>query len=718
VDTKINFAQINEQNTIAYETIHNNPDKGLVLSRETFENSKSIDYKKGMADSKLIEGWCLLLKNNYNNSLEALEISLSAFKEIKDSHGEIKALNAFGVLYSNISNYETAMKYYTESLNLSQKTKDDERLVSAYINIGSLYTESGKIEESSDCYDKAIEILKKNKNKAQLCACLINIGENYQVQNKLDDALDKYNQSLKISREIKNKVYESNCLTSIGKIYQKKGDFEKSDIFHSKSLEIAESLGDMLSKSECLTNLAILYLNEGSFDKSIKYHEEALNLSKNIGSKYYMVQNYAGLTNTYEQKGVMQKAFDNFKLYHNAFSDLQNDEIDVKLQIMNAQYNIDASKKEAAEQRIRNKELKEAFERVSLLNKIGKDITSSLDMETVMTNIYMNLLSFISADLFGIALYYKDSDEVDFKYFLENGKRTKRYRKPLKREGSLISWVIINKKCLFFNDVHNEYIDYVPKLIGFNIKTTNSLIFVPLISGTDVIGVITFQSSKLNAYTKQHLEIIQAVGAYSSIALENSIAHEEINNLIKIINSEKKALQKAYQKIDSLANHDILTGLPNRRLFTELLKQEIKQADRKKSKTAVFFIDLDNFKTVNDTLGHDAGDKMLKMVSQRFISTLRESDTIARIGGDEFAAIICNVKKADDIKKIAEKIIGKFRNPFKVRESSFNIGISMGISLYPDDDKDIDSLLKKADRAMYEIKTNSKNSFILYADLI
>ena len=94
VDTKINFTQINEQNTIAYETIHNNPDKGLLLSREIFKNSKSIDYKKGMADSKLIEGWCLLLKNNYNNSLEALEFSLSAFKEIKDSHGEIKALNA------------------------------------------------------------------------------------------------------------------------------------------------------------------------------------------------------------------------------------------------------------------------------------------------------------------------------------------------------------------------------------------------------------------------------------------------------------------------------------------------------------------------------------------------------------------------------------------------------------------------------------------------
>jgi len=405
------------------------------------------------------------------------------------------------------------------------------------------------------------------------------------------------------------------------------------------------------------------------------------------------------------QPGAIQKLFSFHISYIDIYSILDH-------------YTIVGGNKKAEAQRIKNSELQEAFNRVSVINKIGQDITSSLNLETVMTTIYKNISSFISADLFGIALYDNNSKEIDFKYFILDGERIKGEKKPLNLEGSMAGWVITNEKCLFLNDVQNEYIKYVPKLVGSNVDTTNSLIFVPLKTGNTVKGIITVQSYTMNAYTQQHLEIIQAVGAYSAIALENSTVHEEINKLNNIINSEKKELEKAYLKIDRLANHDILTGLPNRRLFTELLKQEINQADRKKTKTAILFIDLDNFKTINDTLGHDAGDKMLKMVSQRFISTLRESDTIARIGGDEFAAIICNVKKTDDIKKIAEKIISKFKNPFKVRKSSFKIGISMGISLYPDDDRDIDSLLKKADSAMYQIKTKSKNSFIFYNELI
>ncbi|MCK5197422.1 MAG: sensor domain-containing diguanylate cyclase [Spirochaetales bacterium] len=376
------------------------------------------------------------------------------------------------------------------------------------------------------------------------------------------------------------------------------------------------------------------------------------------------------------------------------------------------------SKKEAEAQRIKNTELQEAFDRVSILNKVGQDITSSLDLETVLTTIYKNISTFISADLFGIALYNKDSEEIDFKYSILEGQRKKGDKKSVHTEGSMAGWAINNGESLFINDVQNEYIKYVPKLIGSNTDKTKSVMFVPLKIGSNIIGIITVQSNTLNAYTLQDLEIIQAVGAYSAIALENSKVHEEISKLNKIINSEKKELERAYLKIGRLANHDILTGLPNRRLFTELLKQELRQADRQKMKTAVLFIDLDDFKPVNDSMGHDTGDKVLEMVAQRFISSLRESDAIARIGGDEFAAIICNVKNKTDIEKIAYKIINKFNNPFKIDNNKFQIGISMGISVYPDDDNTMDGLLKKADTAMYQIKSESKNSFCFFHNMI
>lgn len=406
-----------------------------------------------------------------------------------------------------------------------------------------------------------------------------------------------------------------------------------------------------------------------------------------------------------EKKSIRNNNLNNHS-YHTIHSNITDG--------INTKSKIEAARKETEVHRIKNTELQEAFNRVSILNKIGQEITSSLDLETIMDTIYKNISSFISTDLFSIALYDKNSEEINFKYFILNGQRITGERKSLHRKGSMASWVINNSKYLFINDLQNEYIKYVPKLIGSDAGKTNSVIFVPLKIGNTITGIITVQSYKLNAYTNQHLEIIQVVGAYSAIALENSKVHDEINKLNKIINSEKKELEKAYLKIDRLANHDTLTELPNRRLFTELLKQEINQADRQKMKIAVLFIDLDNFKPINDTMGHDAGDRVLKMVAQRFVSILRKSDSIARFGGDEFAAILCNVKNEADIEKIVRKLIKKFNNPFKIKNNKFQIGLSMGISIYPDDDNTINGLIKKADFAMYQIKLESKNSFKFY----
>ena len=710
--------KIDELNNKANNAVFNNPLRGLKLSKEAFIISQSINYKFGIAESKLHEGWCLLIKSKYEESHKALDYSMENFLSLKNKDGEAKVLNAFGVLYNCISNYDTAMEYYTKSLELSTKTNNNERIAASCINIGKLYFELEKYGKALDYYDKAEIVLKKTKNKEQLSVCQVYVGDIYEIKGNFKKSLSYYTSGLENAESSKNRVSECNCLTSLGNTYQKIGDFYKAEKFHLQSLEIAKLLGDKLSKLECLINLGTYYLIRDDNEKSLKFYKDALKLSKSIKSKFFESKSYLGISNCYESINMTKEALLNYKKYHNLKIELQNIEIDVKLKNKNAQNRIIAAKKETKAHRKKNAELKEAFDKVSLLNKIGKDITSSLDLETVMTTIYKNISTFISADLFGIALYDKECNEIIFKYFIVDGKRLTPEIISVNSKASMAAWVIQHGKTLHLNDVQNDYLKYVPKLIGSKKDKTNSLIFVPLIINKNVIGVITIQSYILNAYTDQHLEIIQAVGAYSAIALENSTVHEEISKLNKIINSEKKELEKAYLKIDRLANHDILTSLPNRRLFAELLKQELRQADRHKTKIAVLFIDLDDFKPVNDKIGHDAGDKVLQMVAQRFISTLRESDAIARIGGDEFAAIICNVRNSSDIARIANKIIDKFKNPFKIGNNKFQIGISMGISVYPDDDIKIDGLLKKADTAMYKIKSENKNSFIFYSESI
>lgn len=161
------------------------------------------------------------------------------------------------------------------------------------------------------------------------------------------------------------------------------------------------------------------------------------------------------------------------------------------------------------------------------------------------------------------------------------------------------------------------------------------------------------------------------------------------------------------------ANYDQLTDLPNRSLFMDRLNQTLKQSKRYERKFALLFIDLDGFKSVNDTLGHDAGDELLIKVSERLLACVRESDTVARLGGDEFTVILSTITSSDNAETVAQQIIKKLSIPFTIQEHEAQIGASIGISMYPDSAVDTEILLKKADDAMYLAKKQGKNDYRL-----
>ena len=159
------------------------------------------------------------------------------------------------------------------------------------------------------------------------------------------------------------------------------------------------------------------------------------------------------------------------------------------------------------------------------------------------------------------------------------------------------------------------------------------------------------------------------------------------------------------------ANFDPLTQLPNRRLLHDRLEQEIKMANRSGLKMALLFIDLDHFKDVNDTLGHGMGDILLKEAAQRLNTCVREADTVARMGGDEFTVILGELEDLGSIERVAQDILHKFAQPFQLEGEVAYISASIGITLYPEDATEIDALLKNADQAMYAAKHQGRNCF-------
>lgn len=165
------------------------------------------------------------------------------------------------------------------------------------------------------------------------------------------------------------------------------------------------------------------------------------------------------------------------------------------------------------------------------------------------------------------------------------------------------------------------------------------------------------------------------------------------------------------EKIKYLATHDVLTDLPSLKLARDRIRMAISSARRHKTAVAIMFIDLDGFKSVNDNLGHDAGDYVLKQVAQRLLSCIRETDTVARIGGDEFLIVATEIDDHKTVSMIAERVIHLVPQPIFYNGETAVVGASIGIAFYPDDDEDTDRLIKKADEAMYNIKKAGKNGF-------
>jgi len=216
----------------------------------------------------------------------------------------------------------------------------------------------------------------------------------------------------------------------------------------------------------------------------------------------------------------------------------------------------------------------------------------------------------------------------------------------------------------------------------------------PLLLGGEVLGLMEFFHRDVREPDAMLLRIAESIG--------NQIG-------------QFMARKQAEERIRHLANYDELTGLPNRNMFHERLHHALAQAQRRARPLAVLFIDLDYFKTINDTLGHEAGDRVLREVAERLRACLRDSDTVGRLGGDEFVVLIEELPQPVDVAAVAQKILDAVARPFILAAQEFHLGASIGISAFPEDGKDLQTLMKNADAAMYRAKEHGRNNYQFYS---
>jgi diguanylate cyclase (GGDEF)-like protein/PAS domain S-box-containing protein len=278
----------------------------------------------------------------------------------------------------------------------------------------------------------------------------------------------------------------------------------------------------------------------------------------------------------------------------------------------------------------------------------------------------------------------------------------------------ILDWDIISEK-VFYSE---EWI----KFLGFDPEDINESIefFYQQMHNNDLAPVkesINNYLTNTNSKLSIEFRMINKSGNLIWVNLRGQAIYNQKNQAIRLICviddiTHQKDNEK---KLEKLAHHDTLTGLPNRILMKDRIELSVAQASRNNHKMAVLFLDLDGFKFVNDNFGHNFGDVLLQQVSQRLLQAVRELDTVARFGGDEFVIVLQFIDNISDIHVIAKRIVESVARPYIVFKEELNVTTSLGISIYPDDCQRGDTLLKYADMAMYNAKNSGKNQYCFFA---
>jgi diguanylate cyclase (GGDEF)-like protein/PAS domain S-box-containing protein len=326
----------------------------------------------------------------------------------------------------------------------------------------------------------------------------------------------------------------------------------------------------------------------------------------------------------------------------------------------------------------------------SALYHIAEKTASARDLPEFYRSIHGIISELMNTRNFYIALYDSATDMLSFPYFVDEFDSTPPMQVPTR---NLTGYVLrTGRPLLATAEVFDELV-HKGEVDEFGSPSIDWL-GVPLKTGDTTLGVLVVQSYSKNVrLTEREKEILTFISQHIAGALERKRAEETIRH-------------QAY--------HDVLTLLPNRMLFKDRFSQALAQAQRYKQLVAMLFLDLDRFKTINDTLGHAIGDRLLQGVAERLSKCLRDGDTIARLGGDEFMVLVHGIHQPEDAAKVADKILQSIRPSFQFEGHELHVTTSIGISLYPHDGEDAETLFKNADVALYRAKDQGRNTYQLY----
>ncbi len=657
--------------------------------------------------------------------LESAEHTLCGLRSTEKRAMEwlLRVKTYLGICYAALGDCAQGIYQLLEVKEQSVRLNDVYNYAYAHIYLGNLYGSVGKHELALQYLTAGQEAAAVTGSVHQQGMVNLYLGSIYSRLNDFKKALECLGRALELFD--RHRLADTpEVLTTMGAIYLAQQDHIRSEQFLSIALEQAREKGTPSAEIEALIQKAEVSRSKDKASEAEDLLKHALHLAETHNLDRYTLPCAKKLLELKESAGDYRGAC----LYTRMVMDLNEEIIHQstlsELQTIELSHKLEQTEAERDFLKKRSSHLKRSFEQINAVSRLGTEANALLDLNLIIDSMYTTLSTIFPVDSFSILLTNEQGDELIPQSRIISNQYISTAAIPTASVRHIEAYAARNRQDILIRDIEAEGAQYRSGPTAEADTDYRSWALLPLEARGKLLGILQLQSKQSEAYSVQDMDILRILANQTAVTLSNERTLKEMQQTNEQLSLERerlqlanRQLQDAHTRIEQLAIYDDLTGLPNRHLLFERAVPMLHLARRNQSPFAVCFIDLDNFKQINDSLGHWAGDEALKMLGRRISKTLRKSDLVARLGGDEFVAVFNDLKSSDAVTVILEKMLNEFAQPLEIGSRTFFVGASIGVSLYPDDAFEFNELLNLADKAQYAAKHTGKQRYCFYRQL-
>lgn len=691
-----------------------------VMADEVYMKAGNAKSPHWQSLSRYLAGFCFYNLGEYDSAMEEFERGDHIAQEHNLPHLAIKFRNGYGALFSRLGRYQDAVEQFGEGLKTAREMGWKSDVGKFLVNLGEVSLLMGDTEQALSFEKEAEGLVQGDMAGDSRFAIDVyyNLAEAQSRSGLLEDAEWSYRRSLETATMVGNTVSEVEARVRLGSILAGRGHEAEAISIIEEALRLSRDCGFPLQEVASLLACGRIELSIGRREEAIRHFEMAVGVADNHKMGDLLPPALESLATARASVNRFDEAYHDLRKSVEAAHAWSSSEAARMLAELATGYRLEKVKREAEVEKVRREGLESANERLRIVTRIGRSLTQSLEPRDILMRMWNELSASVDLKVLGFGIYSADSGVIEFPGLVESGVLQAASSVFLTDESSLAALCVREKRVLYYATP-----DEARSAIGANSlitfhrepSTVESILYLPLFRENEIVGVMTVQSDRDHAYSDDIIEMLEAVASFAAIAVENARIMIRLNEMNQIISGEKAQVEKAALASSWLAEHDSLTGLSNRRFLERVLDENIRLAALENTSIAVFFVDLDDFKNVNDTRGHDAGDRVLVAVGARLASVFRDGDYVARVGGDEFVVVAPGIRNIDSVAAIADKVVASFDEPIAIAEGPVAVTVSIGITQFPDHGGDSQELISRADEAMYSIKRTGKGAWRMWS---